>query len=69
MAATADDDARVAESDPRFAAPAGLELALVRYEDAPDRCTLSPRDVDEEEVLTHWLSVDASLAVPLSAMR
>lgn len=65
----AHSDTPVAESDPRFVPPSGLELAVVRYDDSPDRCTLSPRDVDEEDVLTHWLSVDASLAVPLASMR
>lgn len=64
----ADSDTPVAEPDPRLVASSGLELALVRYEDSPDRCTLSPRDVDEEDVLTHWLSVDASLLLPLSSM-
>ena len=58
-----------AEPDPRFVAPTGLKLAVVRYEGSPDRCTLSPRDVDEDDLPTHWLSADTSLLVPLASMR
>lgn len=65
----ADPDAPVETSDPRFVAQSGLRLAVVRYDDSPDRCTVSPRDVDEDDLLTHWLSIDAALLVPVESMR
>jgi hypothetical protein len=35
-----------------------LELALVRYADRPDRCTITPRECPETERLTAWLSAE-----------
>jgi len=46
-----------------------LAATVVRYTDAPDRCTVSPADADDERRLTAWLSVDADAAVPLSDAR
>ncbi|QLG60235.1 DUF7511 domain-containing protein [Halorarum salinum] len=48
--------------------PTDLRAVVVRYDGGPDRCTVSPRDVDEAHRLTRWLSVDADVLVPLEAM-
>jgi len=35
-----------------------LEMRVVEYPDAPDRCTLYPPELDDHERMTHWLSAD-----------
>ena len=47
----------------------GLEAIVVRYEDRPDRCTITPRECPEGERLTTWLSADIDAFVALEAMR
>lgn len=46
-----------------------LESILVRYEDRPDRCTITPRECSEEAQLTTWLSADAGAFVDLDDAR
>ena len=49
--------------------PTPLEATVVRYQNTPDRCTLSPPDVDSDRRLTAWLSVDADALVTLAENR
>ncbi|WP_336038193.1 DUF7511 domain-containing protein [Halobacterium yunchengense] len=49
--------------------PEPLEATVVRYENGPDRCTVSPRDVDRDRQLTAWLSVNAAALVALEETR
>ncbi|ACV48013.1 MULTISPECIES: DUF7511 domain-containing protein [Halomicrobium] len=57
----------------RATACAGRSLALqatvVEYDDGPDRCTVSPRTVEEGERTTTWLSADQDVFEDLAAMR
>ncbi|GAA0267125.1 DUF7511 domain-containing protein [Halobacterium noricense] len=46
-----------------------LDATVVRYQNTPDRCTLSPPDVDGDRRLTAWLSVDADALVTLAENR
>lgn len=46
-----------------------LEAIVVRYEDRPDRCTITPRECPEGDRLTTWLSADIDAFVDLEAMR
>ncbi|MFC7139061.1 hypothetical protein ACFQMA_04310 [Halosimplex aquaticum] len=46
-----------------------LELALVRYTDRPDRCTIHPPDATGVERMSTWISVDRSLVVDVDSMR
>ncbi|CQH57866.1 uncharacterized protein HHUB_2618 [Halobacterium hubeiense] len=46
-----------------------LEATVVRYQNTPDRCTLSPPDVNGDRRLTAWLSVDADALVTLAEHR
>ena len=46
-----------------------LESIVVRYEDRPDRCTLTPRECPDGDRLTTWLSADIDAFVDLEAMR
>jgi len=46
-----------------------LDGTVVRYRDAPDRCTVAPPDVDSDRELTAWLSVNADALVALTEMR
>lgn len=46
-----------------------LELVVVRYEDASNRCTLLPRECSEEAGLTTWLSANEAAFVDRLAMR
>jgi len=49
--------------------PTPLAATVVRYQNTPDRCTLSPPDVDDDRRLTAWLSVDADALVALAENR
>jgi len=62
-AATAPGDSAPQPSAPR------LELALVRYDDRPDRCTIHPPETTGVERMSTWLSVDRSLVVDVASMR
>lgn len=46
-----------------------LELALVRYADRPDRCTIHPPDATGVERMSTWISVDRSLVLDVGSMR
>ncbi|WP_415381249.1 hypothetical protein [Halosimplex sp. TS25] len=46
-----------------------LELALVRYADRPDRCTIHPPDATGVDRMSTWISVDRSLVVDADSMR
>ncbi|MCD2199683.1 MULTISPECIES: DUF7511 domain-containing protein [unclassified Halobacterium] len=46
-----------------------LDATVVRYQNTPDRCTLSPPNVDSDRRLTAWLSVDADALVTLAENR
>lgn len=46
-----------------------LAVTVVRYSDAPDRCTLHPPDATGEERLTRWLSADTDAFVDLASRR
>ena len=46
-----------------------LQLTVVRYDDGPDRCTVSPRTVPEGKRTTTWLSANRTAFTALTAMR
>jgi len=46
-----------------------LQLTVVRYDDGPDRCTVSPRTVPDGKRTTTWLSADRTAFADLTAMR
>jgi hypothetical protein len=48
---------------------ADLESIVVRYEDRPDRCTITPRECPDAERLTTWLSADVGAVVDLAEVR
>jgi hypothetical protein len=59
-------------SPPPVDAPEGdveLRSVVVRYESSPDRRTVYPVGVEEDERLTLWLSADADAFVDLDASR
>ncbi|EMA44650.1 DUF7511 domain-containing protein [Halobiforma nitratireducens] len=47
----------------------GLESIVVRYEDEPDRCTITPRSCGTGDRLTTWLSVNVTAVVELEERR
>ncbi|MFB6072421.1 MAG: hypothetical protein ABEJ88_05570 [Halobacterium sp.] len=49
--------------------PSYLSATVVRYENGPDRCTVSPENPDSDRQLTAWLSVDADVVVALADAR
>ena len=71
---SADDssEARTPSIDPGQpgqADPPTLDLALVRYADRPDRCTIHPPDLTGVERMSTWISVDRTLVVDAETMR
>ncbi|WP_222918324.1 hypothetical protein [Natrinema sp. SYSU A 869] len=46
-----------------------LESIVVRYEDRPDRCTITPRTCSDSERMTTWLSADVQAIVDLADVR
>ncbi len=46
-----------------------LRTVVVRYGDAPDRCTIYPRACDDEERLVTWISVALDTVVDLEDVR
>jgi len=46
-----------------------LRATVVTYRDSPDRCTVSPADVSDDQRLTAWLSVDTDAVVSLDESR
>jgi hypothetical protein len=46
-----------------------LHGVVVRYDEGPNRCTVSPRGLSPAERTTTWISADCSAFVPLEAMR
>jgi hypothetical protein len=50
------------EPGPRSDHPAStFRTVVVRYADAPDRCTIYPRVCDDEERQVTWISVDLDI--------
>jgi hypothetical protein len=49
--------------------PPVLLSTVVHYEDAPDECTLYPRDATEAELVTTWLTAREGSFVALEDMR
>lgn len=46
-----------------------LRLAVVKYDDSPDRGTIHPPDLTGLKRMETWISVDMSVVVDLSAWR
>lgn len=46
-----------------------LQLAIVTYDDSPDRCTIHPPELTGIERMETWISVDLSLVADLSMWR
>jgi hypothetical protein len=63
------DSTRVAQQSRDITDRTPLDATVVRYQDTPDRCTLSPPNVDSNRRLTAWLSVDADALVTLVENR
>ena len=60
----------VTTSTPDHTEPAlDLQLTVVRYDDGPDRCTVSPRTVPEGRRTMTWLSANRAAFEELAAMR
>ncbi|WP_123533329.1 DUF7511 domain-containing protein [Halosimplex salinum] len=59
----------IADGQPGRSNAPVLELALVRYDDRPDRCTIHPADATGVERMSTWISVDRSLVVDGESMR
>jgi hypothetical protein len=47
----------------------GLQLAIVKYDDRPDRGTIHPPDLTGIERMETWISVDMSVVADLSMWR
>ena len=45
------------------------DAEIVRYDDAPDECTIYPADTEEWDLLTTWISAAEGSYVELAAMR
>lgn len=48
---------------------ARLEHVTVENEDAPDACTMYPRECSEAEMATHWITALEGSFVSLEEMR
>lgn len=46
-----------------------LESIVVRYDQRPDRCTITPRECTDSERVTMWLSADLDAFVELADSR
>jgi len=46
-----------------------FEAAIERYADAPDECTIAPRDVPEDRLRTTWLTAEEGSFCSAEAMR
>ena len=46
-----------------------LRATVVQYRGSPDRCTVAPADVDADQRLTAWLSLNADAMVSLDDSR
>lgn len=46
-----------------------LEMRVVEYPDAADRCTLYPPNLVDHERMTHWISVDRAALIPVDHIR
>ncbi|WP_331234935.1 DUF7511 domain-containing protein [Natronorarus salvus] len=58
------------EPEPSSDHPASaLRTDVVRYSGEADRCTISPRDCDDDDRLVTWISVDLEAVVDLGAVR
>ncbi len=47
----------------------GFEHVTVEREGRPTECTIFPRDCDEDEILTHWITASEDSFVCLEEMR
>lgn len=45
-----------------------LRATIVEYEDAPDECTIFPRDVSDVERMTTWISAEEGSYVDLGSI-
>ena len=45
-----------------------LRATIVEYEDAPDECTIFPRDASGVERMTTWISAEEGSYVDLGAV-
>ena len=56
-------------ADSALESPADEFVAVVvNYADEPDECTIYPLGLDDERLLTHWLSAEEGSFVALEAM-
>lgn len=46
-----------------------LQAIVVRYQNASDRCTVTPTEVADEKRLTAWISVDTAVVRSLEETR
>ena len=46
-----------------------LSLTVVRYADAPDRCTIYPPATTDDARMSTWLSADSDAFVDLASTR
>lgn len=49
--------------------PAGFEHVTVECDGRPTECTIFPRDCDEDEILTHWITATEGSFVSLEEWR
>ncbi|MCU4743091.1 DUF7511 domain-containing protein [Natronoglomus mannanivorans] len=66
---TARDHISTTDWEPERPATPALEAVVVRYENQPDRCTISPANCSDESKRTTWLSADIESFVRLDDMR
>ncbi|THE63203.1 hypothetical protein D8Y22_19655 [Salinadaptatus halalkaliphilus] len=64
-----DHTQRLADANPETPRTADLDSIVVRYDDGPDRCTITPRECPERLQLTAWLSADIDAFVDLQECR
>jgi hypothetical protein len=67
---TADAASETVDAAPVEDAPEpALSATVVKYRNSPDRCTVTPADVSEDQQFTAWLSIDADAVVSLAEVR
>lgn len=49
--------------------PPVLEVRLAVYDDAPDECTLAPRDAEGVELMSRWITAAEGSFVAVEEMR
>lgn len=67
---TAPDDADESSRIPRSDHPAAdLRTIVVEYPDRPDQCTICPRTITSQQLLTTWITADRSALIDLGDAR